>query len=73
MTPVYTDAQACVVASVEGRPPHHRRTIPEWAAKDPVAAQKQRDVVRREVRAEVGPDLLITVRVVPGYCADCSS
>jgi hypothetical protein len=67
----YTDDQACIVATVDLGPPEHRRTIPAWAAQDKAVARQQRDVVRNEVRAEVGQGPLISVAVVPGYCGPC--
>lgn len=67
----YTDDQACIEASVHGQPWQHRKTIEAWAAKDPAVARDQRKHVRAEIRAEVGPDLLIEVRIVPGYCPAC--
>lgn len=67
----YTDGQACVVAKVgENGDWRHQRSIPRWAALDRHHAATQRRAVRDLLREQHG-DVLVGVRIVPGYCDEC--
>jgi len=70
----YTDGQACIVATVDAGGPlreEHRKTVEAWVAQNASTARQQRQFIRDAVRAEVGPDVPIYVRIVPGYCDRC--